>query len=107
MYIYQGHRNIGDENAKFEISSNEIALEFVENPKRASVKYLNITIEVSGKVSEKDSSTITLDDKVFCQFNSSIKTVVTNNSALKIKGRVIGYDDLLEQVKLDQCSINK
>ena len=36
MYIYQGHRDIGDEIAKFEVSSNEIALEFVENPKRAS-----------------------------------------------------------------------
>ena len=27
------------------------------------------------------------------------------NLQVKIKGRVIGYDDLLEQIKLDQCTI--
>jgi hypothetical protein len=29
------------------------------------------------------------------------------NSQVKIKGRVTGYDDLLEELKLDQCLIVK
>jgi len=105
-YIYQDHRDIENEVAQYETTSNEISLEFSENLKRATSKYLNTTIEVSGKVSEQDGSTITLEDKVFCQFTEAIQNTTELNSDLKIKGRVIGYDDLLEQVKLDQCIIN-
>nr|WP_321233118.1 hypothetical protein [uncultured Psychroserpens sp.] len=105
-YIYQDHRNIENEVAQYEITTNEIALQFSENAEHATSKYLNTTIEISGTVSENDSSTITLEDKVFCQFTKMIKHNVELNSELKIKGRVIGYDDLLEQVKLDQCIIN-
>ena len=104
-YIYQSHRDIENENAQYEITSNKIALEFIENATETETKYLNTTIEVIGMVSEKDSNTITLDDKVFCQFNTSFKNTIVFDSKIKIKGRVIGYDDLLEQVKLDQCTI--
>ncbi|MFT4612794.1 MAG: hypothetical protein ACJA1H_001722 [Glaciecola sp.] len=104
-YIYQSHRDIENENAQYEITSNKIASEFIENAIETETKYLNTTIEVIGMVSEKDSSTITLDDKVFCQFNTSFKNTIVFDSKIKIKGRVIGYDDLLEQVKLDQCTI--
>jgi hypothetical protein len=104
-YIYQSHRVIENENAQYEITSNKIASEFIENAIETETKYLNTTIEVIGMVSEKDSSTITLDDKVFCQFNTSFKNTIVFDSKIKIKGRVIGYDDLLEQVKLDQCTI--
>tara|TARA_R110000751_G_scaffold306182_1_gene424048 strand:+ start:454 stop:870 length:417 start_codon:yes stop_codon:yes gene_type:complete len=107
MYIYQDHRNIKNEVAQYKLTSNEIALQFSENYKNIETKYLNTTIEVTGKVSENDSNSITLDDKVFCQFNKTIKRTVVYDSKIKIKGRVIGYDDLLQQVKLDQCSINE
>lgn len=104
-YIYQDHRTIESENAEFVISSKSIANEFSTNIKTAETKYLNKTIEVSGLVSEKNTNGITLNDKVFCQFSDTLEASIKNNSNLKIKGRVIGYDDLLEQVKLDQCSI--
>ena len=106
-YIYQDHRDIENEIAEFEITSNEIALRFIENTEDAEAKYLNTTIEVSGNVSEGDSTSITLDDKVFCQFSQALQNENQLNTKLKIKGRVIGYDDLLEQVKLDQCTITK
>nr|WP_321244068.1 hypothetical protein [uncultured Psychroserpens sp.] len=104
-YIYQTHRDIENEIAQYKITSNKIALEFIENATETETKYLNTTIEVIGMVSEKDSNTITLDDKVFCQFETSFKNTIVFDSKIKIKGRVIGYDDLLEQVKLDQCTI--
>ncbi|MDG5492114.1 hypothetical protein [Psychroserpens sp. SPM9] len=106
-YIYQDHRNIENESAQFEISTHAIALQFKENAKDAEAKYLNTTVAVFGSITEKDSNAITLDDKVFCQFSKTIKNENTLTTKLKIKGRVIGYDDLLEQVKLDQCTINK
>lgn len=104
-YIYQDHRTIENEKVEFIVSSQEIASQFFENVTTSEQKYLNKTIEVSGLITEISKKDLTLDDKVFCQFSEAIKTSVKNKSKIKIKGRVIGYDDLLEQVKLDQCTI--
>ena len=104
-YIYQDHRDIKSETAEFSMPSSEIMLQFSEDATSAEQKYLNKTIEVSGIISDKTSNDITIDDKVFCQFTETLKSDNQINSKIKIKGRVIGYDDLLEQVKLDQCTI--
>jgi hypothetical protein len=104
-YLYQDHRNIENESAEFVMSSDEIANLFSENAISFEQKFLNKTIAISGLISEINTKDISVDDKVFCQFSNDIKLSLESNSKIKIKGRVIGYDDLLEQVKLDQCTI--
>ncbi|EDP71025.1 hypothetical protein FBALC1_01037 [Flavobacteriales bacterium ALC-1] len=106
-YIYQDHRDIESEAAEFVMSSDEIATKFSENVTLAEQTFLNKTIEVSGSVSELNDNDLTIEDKIFCQFLNQIKDNISIDSKIKIKGRVIGYDDLLEQVKLDQCAILK
>ena len=106
-YIYQDHRDIEKETAEFSMTSSEVATKFSENSTEAEQTFLNKTIEISGVISEVNSNDLTIDDNVFCQFSNEIKEPIEINSKIKIKGRVIGYDDLLEQVKLDQCAILK
>ena len=106
-YVYQDHRDIAKEEAEFVLNSKEIKNEFVSNVFTAEEKYLNRTIEVSGTISETNKADITIDDNVFCQFSNDINSSINLNSIVTIKGRVIGYDDLLEQVKLDQCILIK
>ena len=106
-YVYQDHRDIAKEEAEFVLNSKDIKNEFVSNVFTAEEKYLNRTIEVSGTISETNIVDITIDDNVFCQFSNNINSSVNLNSIITIKGRVIGYDDLLEQVKLDQCILIK
>lgn len=103
-YVYQDHRNIATETSIYKLSAFDIANEFAINPMSSESKYLNKTIEVSGSVSDKNIQNITIEGKVFCQFSSKIQKAL-NTDKIKIKGRFIGYDDLLEQVKLDQCTI--
>ena len=106
-YIYQDHRDIETETAEFILSSNEITNHFSSDPTTAEQKFLNKTIEVSGVVSDLGINEITIDDNIFCQFTELNQDAISLNSQVTVKGRVIGYDDLLEQVKLDQCSILK
>lgn len=106
-YIYQDHRNIENETAEFSMTSSEVAIKFTENSTEAEKTFLNKTIEISGTLSEINSNDLTIDDKVFCQFLKELNETIEVNSKIKVKGRVIGYDDLLEQVKLDQCAILK
>lgn len=106
-YLYQDHRDIKTENPDFVITSESLTSQFSNNLSESEKKYLNKTIEVFGSISEMNENNLTLDDVVFCQFTEPVNQSVKIKSEIKIKGRCIGYDDLLEQVKLDQCSIIK
>lgn len=105
-YIYKDHRDIESETAKFEISTDNLSSAFLSNQNKAEAEYLNETIIVFGTITELTTHSITLDDKVFCQFTNAIQDDLKTHTKIKIKGRVIGFDDLLEQVKLDQSTIN-
>ena len=105
-YLYKDHRNIETENAEYSLTSQQMHSEYDIDAMASQNKYLNKTIEISGHVSEISETEITLDDMVFCQFSEQIPKEIQLNSKITVKGRFIGYDELLEQVKLDQCIIN-
>ncbi len=106
-YLFKEHRNIESENAQYSLTANQIHSEFRNDPMVSQKKYLNKTIEISGGISEINETEITIDDMVFCQFSGQIpQQGILLNSKVTVKGRFIGYDDLLEQIKLDQCTIN-
>ncbi|MEW4924734.1 hypothetical protein [Algibacter sp. 2305UL17-15] len=106
-YIYQDHRDVKAETPEFVVNSNDLISQFSNNSEEAEKKFLNKTIQVSGLVTEiSNEKTIVIDNSIFCQFKNPIppNTAVLNKSIV-IKGRCIGFDDLLEEIKLDQCSI--
>ncbi len=106
-YIYKDHRNIEKEKAAFTLKSTELSNEFLVSSSDSEKKYLNKTIEISGKVTEVDNNTLIIDNNIFCQFLNPISNSIKTNTVITIKGRFIGYDDLLEEIKLDQCSLSK
>lgn len=100
-----GGRDIQTEKSEFTTSANDVFNEFSNNSETATAKYLNKTVEISGKVTNVGKHVITLDEKVSCQLQVAEKVAI--GSQVNIKGRVTGYDDLLEELKLDQCLIVK
>lgn len=105
-YVYKNHRDIANEAPSFTITSTNLIGEFSINPVDAESKYLNKTIEISGLVTNLSSNNLTINNQIFCLFPNTIQKPPSTNSQIKIKGRFIGYDDLLEEIKLDQCTIN-
>jgi predicted negative regulator of RcsB-dependent stress response len=107
FYLYKGHRNISSEEASYAVSVDNLQKEFSENDSIANLKYLDNTIEVYGKISGLDvsSNAIIIDDKVFATAKDLNIKKLTIGKNIKVKGRFIGYDDLLENYKLDQIII--
>lgn len=103
-YTYQEHRNIEKSEIDFNMSAKELLNEFVVNSEKATQKYLNKVIEVRGEVSEKDNESITLSSSVLCYFTVNQPDLPLAYEVI-IKGRCIGFDELLEVVKVDQCSL--
>lgn len=104
-YIYQKHRNISDESPEFILMVDELKSEFLSNSPNSEQKYLNKILKITGNLSEFNTKQLTLDQMVFCQLKDSLNQSLQKDMVITIKGRFIGYDDLLEQVKLDQCII--
>ena len=106
-YIYQDHRDISEEKPHFIITSEEIVVHFSEDSQLSEERYTDKTIQISGTITELNESDLTLDNAVFCQFNDELNKSLSLGDRLSIKGRCFGYDDLLELVKLNECSIIK
>ena len=104
-YLYKDSRNISEEKADFSIPASKLVSEYSNNQQRADSAYLNKTLEIKGKVTQVSDSIITLDSLVFCSFDQLPKT--TGSKTVTIKGRCIGYDELFNEVKLDQCTIKE
>lgn len=104
-YLYHEHRDISAEKASFSVNVNQLLKEFSENETQANLKYLDKSIVIDGKITSIDNSnkSIVLDEKVFILLTDSPK--VKLNTEVSVQGRVIGYDSLLEEIKLDQAQI--
>jgi hypothetical protein len=104
-YILRGGgRNIQSEESVYRVSSNEIKNEFSNNIDVATKKYLNKTIEISGSISGVKDSVVTIDETIFCKMKSFEN--ISENQLATIKGRFVGFDDLMNELKLDECSIS-
>ena len=106
-YVYNaGRRDIQSEETAFAVSSEAIVTEFSSNATASNKKYLEKTIAVSGVITSIKGEEVILDNSVNCNFLTTSKSL-KKNQKLTIKGRVVGYDDLLGEVRLDQCNLSK
>ncbi len=104
-FIYHEHRDIANEKAAFTVSVPQLLKEFVTDETKANAKYLDKSITVKGKITSIDmaNKTIVVDEKVFVILTNSNDVKVS--SEVSVQGRLIGYDSLLEEIKIDQAQI--
>lgn len=105
-YIYKSHRNISDEKASFNLTVTQLIEDYSKDETAANAKYLDKTISVTGKITAINLSekSITVDEKLFGIVTDDLSHVKINDS-ITFKGRFIGYDELLEEVKMDQITL--
>lgn len=104
-YIYQDHRDIAKENAQFKIKSKELIEEYQNDIEATTTKYLDKTIEIEGEVTAIDTDNFTLNNGIVCYADSLTMRKIKLATGIKVKGRSIGYDELLEYIKFDQITL--
>ncbi len=103
-YAYQPHQTTEELTADYTGNSNNFLNEVSKNTNA----WLNKTVELSGKITSKDEKGITLSNSIYCQFRENVNfKMLKVTQEITLKGQVIGYDDLLEELKLNQCIIQK
>ena len=103
-YAYKPHKNI----EKLDIEYAGTSQDFIEKVKEDASIWTNKVVLLKGTISSKEGKGILLNKGVYCQFREDIKiSKLKEGDPISLKGRVIGYDDLLEELKLDQCIIQE
>ncbi|MBF4471524.1 OB-fold protein [Flavobacterium sp. HJJ] len=105
-FLFKEARSIESEMPERSIAATKLIADYTADPQKADSLYLNKTIEITGLATKKTDSAVVLENSVFCVFNKEIKNKPISKN-LTVKGKCIGYDELFEEVKLDQCTINK
>ncbi len=105
IMLTSGARDLETEKTAFAVSTKEIVNEFATNTS-ATTKYLNKAIEIKGVVTQIEDKQLILDGVVICAMKENVATE-NKDKQVTIKGRFLGYDDLMGELKLDECSIIK
>ena len=62
---------------------------------------INQVVQFKGKITGFDSLLIIMDHRVICNPDSTMVDGLSIGDSATLKGRCIGYDDLLEELRLD------
>ena len=101
------HRNPAAEKAKFEMTAEALSQAFKANAAEANKQYINQAILVSGTVSGVSGVTVSLNN-IACNMDSTQISQLANikpGATIKLQGLVVGYNDLMEEVSLAQCTV--
>jgi tRNA_anti-like len=101
------HRNPSTEKAKFEMTADAFTKAFKDNAAEANKQYINQAVLIEGDITTISGVTITLNN-IACNIDSTeagkIKELKVG-SKVKVQGLVVGYNDLMEEIALAQCTI--
>lgn len=100
--MYGGARNLSTEETEYTVSSKSISTEFASNVETANKKYLEKAIVIEGTITKITGTEVIIDDSIICNLKE-LDPSITKNQVITLKGRVVGYDDLMGELKLDQC----
>ena len=100
--MHGGERNLSSEETAFTVSSKSIASEFASNTEMSNKKYLEKAIAIKGIVTKITGKEIIIDNTIVCSLKE-LDATIQKGQAITLKGRVVGYDDLMGELKLDQC----
>ena len=102
--MHGGARDLTQEDTAFTVTSDRITEEFKSNTEVSNKKYLEKAVAITGKITAVNDNEIILNNTIVCNLKNKNKNL-KNVENVTIKGRIVGYDDLMGDIKLDNCFV--
>jgi len=104
FYTFHGkHRDIAQEEATEKFYAPALLSNFIKQDNVPN-KLVDHVIEVRGVLTSNENSTVVLNGMVQVDFAKIPNTPLKTGEDIVVKGRCVGYDELLEVVKIDQAT---
>jgi predicted negative regulator of RcsB-dependent stress response len=104
--MHGGERDLATEAVDYAVSSQDISAEFTTNIDASNKKYLEKAVEITGTITSINAKEVIINTSIICNLKQSMQQYTIGQKVV-VKGRIVGYDDLLGDLKLDQCTIIK
>lgn len=102
--MHGGARDLTSEKTAFTVTSKSILGEFANNTEASNKKYLEKAVAIKGVITSINKNEIIIDQTIICGDVNQAATYKVGQDVI-IKGRVVGFDDLMGDLKLDQSFI--
>lgn len=102
FYVYKDHRDISNTKTFKSYEADQLTSIFTDDDISNDKDVLDQVIEVSGIITDQSGNNFVINNNIFVVLLKNQQ--VPKNKKVTIKGRCLGYDDLLEEVKIDQAS---
>ena len=68
--------------------------------------WISKVVQITGKATQVNEDGILLNGTIYCQFENKkdIQSIIENQNIV-VKGKLVGFDELLMEIKLNQCII--
>jgi len=94
------------ESSAVALSAHELHSGFLSGNSVQSTEWLNQIVQVTGEVQSAEGATVLLVPGVVCTFEESPdRAQCLEGSEVTLKGRVLGFDDLFNEVRMDFCLV--
>ena len=107
--VYEYSRPASDrtmESSAVTLSAHALHSGFLGGDSLQSAEWLNQIVEVTGEVQSAKGATVMLVPGVVCTFEESPdRSQCLEGSEVTLKGRVLGFDDLFNEVRMDFCLV--
>ena len=101
------HKDFNKSPFELTIESKELISLYQDNIDNANTRFLDKILLVKGSITHIETDIIILDNGIVCTLDPSqaITNKIHLNKKISVKGRCIGYDDLLEEIRIDHSFI--
>lgn len=101
LYLWnKPHRDPTQEKAAHQLEATALQQAFLTDIASAMETYLDQVVEVTGEITEAGPDYLVLDEGVYVRMAEGRSDFPQSGKVL-VKGRVVSFDDLFEQVRLD------
>ena len=101
--FHKPHQDLINEEAAFSLSANNLMSDFQKDRALADSLYIDQIISLQGVVKELQETALILEPGIYGSLDSteSMPAALKVGDSVQIRGRVLSFDELFEEVKLD------
>lgn len=100
--FHKPHRDLQNEDTAYSLNAPTLVQEFSANQAMADSLYVDQLIALRGVISELEDRALILAPGVYCSLDSTATMPSLKvGDSVALRGRVLSYDELFEEVKMD------
>lgn len=104
LYIDRAPRTTHEQDTQYKLQSIMLKELLEEEGEAGLDSLINTIVELEGVCTSKTDSTLILEDWIFIQTTEKLEQVALDQK-VRVKGKCVGYDDLLQELKITQAYI--